>query len=174
MSTAINPVGMKLTSNPAAKRALAATLAVGVGLGWVFMTIWLIVAWVAFTNNLIWGCVLFAAVAAFAIVLSTLTYTSVHRICRDYVFELTVNDAVLIVIDRLSKRQSTEMVVMDDIKFAEYYPYPDSACIILHTSYAKMEVPLWPMIHGGGDVLDFLKGRGIRVVNVESDELIPD
>ncbi len=66
------------------------------------------------------------------------------------------------------------MVLIDDVKYAEYYPYCDSSSMILHTSYAQMEVPLWPLGSRGTDVLDYLIGRGVRVVNVQSDDPIPE
>jgi hypothetical protein len=46
--------------------------------------------------------------------------------------------------------------------------------IILHAPYVDMEVPLWPLSGQGADVVDFLNGRGVNVVNVQSDDKIPD
>ncbi len=66
------------------------------------------------------------------------------------------------------------MVLLDDVSYGEYYPYGDSACVILHAPYCQMEVPLWPFGERGRDVIDFLTGRGIRVVDVQSDEQIPE
>jgi hypothetical protein len=37
-----------------------------------------------------------------------------------------------------------------------------------------MEVPLWPLGEQVKDVIDFLDGRGLRIVNVQSDDAIPD
>lgn len=93
---------------------------------------------------------------------------------RMYVLELTDSEAVLTVLDSASKRCATQMVLLDDITFAEYYPYRDCSSVILHTAYANMEVPLWPLAGHAQDVLDFLDGRGVRVVNVQSDTPFPE
>jgi hypothetical protein len=113
-------------------------------------------------------------VAVFAAFLGSLTYSMFRDACRRYIFEITDTDAVLTVEDKLKRSRSIEMVVLDDIKYAEYYPYTDSACIIFHTPYLQMEVPLWPMGAHGQDVVDFLGGRGVKVVNVQTDDKIPD
>ncbi len=65
------------------------------------------------------------------------------------------------------------MVLLDDVKFAEYYPYCDDSSVIFHAPYTDMEVPLWPMGLHAQDILDFLKGRGVHVINVQSDEKFP-
>ncbi len=66
------------------------------------------------------------------------------------------------------------MLLIDDIKIGEYYPYSDSASIILYTSYTEMEIPLWPLNHNGQDVIDYLTGRGVKIVNVQFDDKLPD
>jgi hypothetical protein len=88
--------------------------------------------------------------------------------------ELTDSEANLIVIDRLRKKRGVQMVLLDDITYAEYYPYRDSASIIFHTPYTDMDVPLWPMANQGRDVVDYLDGRGVKIINVQSDDPIPD
>ena len=65
------------------------------------------------------------------------------------------------------------MVLLQDVLYAEYYPYPDSASIILHTAYSHVEVPLWPMGERGVDVVDYIAGCGIRVMNVQFDDKVP-
>jgi hypothetical protein len=174
MTTAINRTGIKLISDPNVQRAALVPFAVGIGLGWVFIVIWGVVACVAFLKSPLWGALLLASLAAFASLLGFLSYTIVRNSCRDYIFEITDTDAVLLVIDRLRRRRSMQMVLLEDIKFAEYYPYRDSASIIFHAPYTKMEVPLWPMGSRGQDVVDFLLGRGVRVVNVQSDDNFPE
>jgi hypothetical protein len=66
------------------------------------------------------------------------------------------------------------MVLLDDVSYVEYYPYSDSACIIMHACHYEMEVPLWPLGEHGQDVIDFLAGRGIRIVNVQTDDKVPE
>jgi hypothetical protein len=65
-------------------------------------------------------------------------------------------------------------VLLADIIYAEYYPYLDSASIIFHTSNSDFEMPLWPMGKHAQDAIDFLTGTGVKVVDVQSDEVIPD
>ena len=64
---------------------------------------------------------------------------------RDYQLELNETEVVLIVVDRLRRKKSTQMVLLDDIKYAEYYPYSDSASVILHSPYIARKCPcgLW-------------------------------
>jgi len=174
MTIATSRTGIKLISDPNAQRSAVVPLAVGIGLGWAFIAIWAVVACVAFIKSPLWGLLLLASLAAFATLLGFLSYFMLRDSCRDYIFELTDADAVLTVVDRLRRRKAMKMVLLEDIKYAEYYPYRDSACIILHAAYTKMEVPLWPMGSRGQDVVDFLLGAGVRVVNVHSDDKFPD
>ncbi|PWU01637.1 MAG: hypothetical protein C5B53_02640, partial [Candidatus Melainabacteria bacterium] len=141
---------------------------------WVFLAVWLGVACFVVFKLLVFGLALFGSVILFALYLSFFTRALIRDACSNYVFELTDMDAVLTVEDRLKHKRSTQMVLLNDIKYAEYYPYTDSACIIFHAPYMQMEVPLWPMGARSQDVLDFLNGRGVKVVNVQSDDEIPD
>jgi hypothetical protein len=103
-----------------------------------------------------------------------MTYQVFCDAFKIYTFELTDAEAVLQVFDRLRRKKRVQMVLLDDIKFAEYYPYLDDSSVIFHAPYADMEVPLWPMGLHAQDILDFLKGRGVHVINVQSDEKFPD
>jgi len=174
MATQIAQVGLKLVSNRKELRAALFPLAVGIGMGWVCVLLWLGVAYMAYQHSLLWGFLLLLSLSTFALLLGFLTYSTISDACRDYEFEIRDNEAFLMIRDRLRHRSITQMVLLSDVKYAEYYPYQDSASIILHSPYVRMEVPLWPMGSSGQDVVDFLIGRGIRVVNVQSDDLIPD
>ncbi len=128
----------------------------------------------AFSHNNYWAIVLGGSTVAFAAFLAYMSYMLVRDAFREYVFELTESEAVLFVNDRLHKKRSTCMVLLEDVRYAEYYPYSDSACVILHAPYCEMEVPLWPLGEHGQDAIDFLSGRGVRVINVQSDERMPE
>ena len=145
-----------------------------VGIAWAFVLMWLCVAVWVFQYNQYWSVTLTASTLAFAAFLGFMTHKMVRDGYRDFVLEISDCEAVLSVVDRFEHKRSTQMVLLQDIKFAEYYPFQDSACIILHTAYADMEVPLWPLGTNGVDVVDFLAGRGVKVVNVQSDDKIPD
>jgi hypothetical protein len=174
MITAIEQSGLKLVSDPNASRQELIPVAVGLGLGWAFVCLWLIVACVALAHFFLWGVLLIGSLSAFATFLGFSTWSMVHDAFRDYRFELTDHDACLVVNDRLRGKRSTQMVLLDDVKYVEYYPYTDSASIIFHASYIQMDVPLWPLGTRGQDVVDFLEGRGVKVVNVQSDDKFPD
>lgn len=174
MVTAKPQIAIKLVSKPYSTRTALAPLMVGVGVGWIFVALWLITATAALMHNVLWGLLLLGSTFGFSMFLSFMTYSMVRDAYRSFVFELTDSDAVLYVYDRLKKRKSTQMVLLDDVTYVEYYPYRDSAAMILHTSYAQMEVPLWPMGEQVKDVIDFLDGRGLRIVNVQFDDVIPE
>ncbi len=165
---------LRLESDPRIKRVGSSVLWVAIIVGYFFMAMWLIVACWAFFHNAYWGIVIGGSAIAFATFLTVMARSLWRDARRHYVLELTDTDAVLNIVDYSSKRRSTQMVLLDDIRYAEYYPYRDSAAVILHTSYAQMEVPLWPLGRHAQDVLDYLEGRGVRVINVQSDEPIPD
>lgn len=174
MVSFVHSTGLKLVSVPYWRRVGLFPMLAILALAWIFVLIWLVVAVWVFSYNVFWSVTLSASTLAFGSFLGFMTYKIFAGIYCDYVLELTDDEAVLSVTDRLRHKRSVQMVLLDDIKFAEYYPFQDSALIIFHTNYADMEVPLWPMGETGCDVADFLKGRGVHVIDVQSDEKFPD
>lgn len=174
MVTAKPQIAIKLVSKPYSKRTALGPLMVGVAVGWIFAGLWAVTGICALWHNIYWGLMLIASTSGFSLFLGLMTYSMVRDANRSFVFELTDSDAVLYVYDRLKKRKSTQMVLLDDVKYVEYYPYSDSASMILHTPYAQMEVPLWPLGEQVKDVIDFLDGRGVKIFNVQFDDVIPD
>lgn len=174
MVASVSTMRMKLVSRPYWCRAGLYPMAAIVGLAWIFVFMWLVVALWVFQYNVYWSLTLTASTLAFGAFLSFMTYKMIADGFRDYVLEITDSEAVLSVVDRLRKKRSVQMVLLDDIKFAEYYPFQDSASIIFHAGYTDMEVPLWPLGTGGADVVDFLDGRGVKVVNVQFDDKFPE
>jgi len=174
MVTAKPQIAIKLFSKPYSKRTALGPLMVAVSVGWIFSLLWLFTGIFALLHNFYWGLILLASTFGFSLFLGLMTYSMVRDAYRSFVFELTDSDAVLYVHDKLRKRKSMQMVLLDDVKYVEYYPYRDSSSMILHTSYTQMEVPLWPLGEQVRDVIDFLDGRGLRIVNVQFDDVIPD
>jgi hypothetical protein len=174
MSAKLDNVRMRLVSIPYRERRGLIPFAIALSVFWLLLCVWLAVACIVLFKSLPWGILLLGTVAAFAICLGSFTRGALKDAFRDYVFEISDTEAVLTVEDRLKRRRSTQMVLLNDISYAEYYPYTDSACLIFHAPYIQMEVPLSPMGNRGQDVLDFLNGRGVRVVNVQTDDKIPD
>ena len=142
-------------------------------MGWAFSLAWLMVAIMTMSQNLLYSLLLIFTTVSFSVLLGLLTYGLLRDNYRDYVLQLTDSEAILVVIDRLRNRSATQMVLLDDVSYAEYYPYQDSASIIFHTAYTDMEVPLWPMTNQGRDIVDYLDGRGVKIINVQSDDPIP-
>lgn len=174
MGVVASPYRMTLISGPYWNRIGLVPMIVILAFGWIFVALWLVVAAYVFPFNPLWTVILSLSTVLFAIYLGFVSYKMVSEAFREYRFELSDSEAVLSVTDRLNKRKSTQMVLLDDVKYAEYYPFQDSASIILHSPYCDMEVPLWPLGTHGQDVVDFLDGRGVKVVNVQSDDEIPE
>lgn len=174
MPAVVSRVRMTFVSGSYWHRVGLIPMLVGLALGWVFVILWISVAAYVFAYNVLWSIILSLSTLLFSAYLGIVTYRTVSEAFRQYTFELNESEAVLSVVDRLAKRRSTQMVLLNDVKFAEYYPFQDSASIILHAPYCDMEVPLWPLGSHGQDVVDFLDGCGVKVVNVQSDDEIPD
>jgi hypothetical protein len=174
MTTISNTCHITLTSNPHKKRVGLIPLCTAIAMGWAFVLVWLTTAIITLPQNLPWSILLILTTSCFGFLLAVISLGLLRDNYRDYVLELTDSEAILVVIDRLRKRRGIKMILLDDISYAEYYPYQDSASIIFHTSYTDMEVPLWPMTNQGRDVVDYLYGRGVKIVNVQSDDPVPD
>jgi hypothetical protein len=174
MSIRLENDRIRLVSHPLSERKSLVPLVVTLAFSWLFLAIWLGIACFVLFKVAIWGVALVCSALLFAIYLGLFTQGLIRDAFREYVFELTDMDAVLTVEDKLKQNRSVQMVLLNDIKYAEYYPYTDSACIIFHAPYTQMEVPLWPMGAQGQDVVDFLSGRGVKVINVQTDDKIPD
>ncbi|MBX9694531.1 MAG: hypothetical protein K2Z81_19245 [Cyanobacteria bacterium] len=164
---------IKLESEPSKARVGSGVMWAAIVVGLCFMCLWLIVAAWVVQYNLIWALVLGGSALAFSFFLCFMGYTLIRDSRRKYSIELTECEAVLNVYDGLAKKKCTQMVLLNDVSFAEYYPYCDTACVILHTPYAHMEIPLWPFARSGSDVMDYLAGRDVKIINVQSDEPIP-
>lgn len=169
----IDPTFIKLSSHPYRRRTGLVPLVVSVCVGWVFVGLWTWVACLTWPYNILWATIIAAAAAAFAGFLGLMTFGIWRDGNKEYKYELTASEAILTTFDRRSGRTATRMVLLDDVKYAEYYPYSDSACVILHSARFDLELPLWPLGNQAQDVLDFLHGRGVMVVNVQMDDTVP-
>ena len=165
---------IKIDSIDGVKRIGTGALWAAIGVGLLFVVLWLIVAVGVIPYNIYWSTTLALAASAFGSLLLYMAYCIVRDGKRKFSLELNDSEAVLVVCDRMHNKKAVQMVLLDDIEYAEFYPYRDSATIILHSSYTKMEVPLWPFGAQISDVLDFLDGRGIKIIDVQSDEPLPE
>lgn len=174
MSTSVSQARIKLISGPYAKRIGIVPLAAGLVVGWLFSIIWFATSCWLLAYSIWWAVLLCASTILFCVFLTLMSYRLIHDAFCDFSFEINDDEAVLFVKDRLRHKKSTQMVLLSDVKYAEYYPWCDVESLILHAPYADMEVPLWPLQGHGQDVVDFLSGHGVKVVNVQSEDKISE
>lgn len=170
------PVTSKITliSRPYVRRAGLWPMVAMLGLSWVFVALWTCVSFWVFPYSPLYSVLIGGSTGAFSCLLYLMSRKIYFDSFRNFELEVTDTEAVLSVEDSLHHKRSQQMVLLDDVKYAEYYPFTDSASVILHAPYADMEVPLWSMENQGHDLIDFLEGRGVNVVNVQTDDKIPD
>jgi hypothetical protein len=168
--------GLTLTSSSCKARPGLYPICLALLVGFAFSAMWLSVSLFLICDGhapkVVWGVMTGLCAVLYCCYMSYIVCRLAIDSQRHYVLELNHSEVVLTVQDRWRRRKSTRMVLLDDIKYAEYYPYQESSSVILHTSYAVMEIPLWPLGAQAQDVVDFLSGRGITVVNVQFDDRI--
>ncbi|HEY9792017.1 MAG TPA: hypothetical protein V6D22_16540 [Candidatus Obscuribacterales bacterium] len=178
MLPTVDATRLKLVSKPYKNRSGLWPMIVALTIGFSFSVIWFGVAtWMMLQNGaefLTWGILIVLSTVLYCVYLGIAAYKIYADSKRQYCLELTENEAFLSVVDSLREKKSTQMVLLCDVKYGEYYPYTDSSCLILHAPYADMEIPLWPLGAQAQDALDFLEGRGVHIINVQSDEKIPE
>ena len=169
--------GLKVASGPYKKRPGLYLMLVALLIGFGFSLLWLTVSFFLImdghTPSVVWGSMTGMCTLLYCCYMGYTAYRLLVDSQRQYILELNATEAVLTVLDKLHRQKSTQMVLFDDVKYAEYYPYPDSASVILHAPYAMMEIPLWPLGNQAQDVMDFLAGRGVAIVNVQFDDRVP-
>ena len=164
---------IKLVSNRrSCYRSMTPSLC-GIVFGYLMVGVSIVAGFFAYAHNYYFALSLFFTGIGFACFLGILTYNLIREANCDYILEITGQDAIFSKIDNWQKKRTDQLLLLTDIKYVEYYPYQDSASIIFHTPYIEMDVPLSPMGNHTQDVLDFLEGAGVKVVNVQSDESIP-
>jgi len=163
-------------SKPYKTRAGLIPMVVAISVGFLFSFAWIGIAIWMMTRRtadvLIWGGLITLSTLVYGTYLMLITGKMLREARYKYSLELTESEAVLSVIDPQNRVRSTRMVLLDDVKYGEYYPYPDTASVILHAPYADLELPLWSFGEQRQDAIDFLEGRGVRIVNVLSDDPI--
>ena len=169
--------GLKVASGPYKSRPGLYPMMVALMIGFAFSALWLTVSVMLIldgnTPNVLWGVITGLCTLLYCFYMGYMVYRMVVDSQRQYILEVNSSEVVLTVLDKFHKRKSTQMVLLDDVKYAEYYPYPDSASVILHAPYTVVEIPLWPLGRQSTDVMDFLAGRGIPIVNAQFDDRIP-
>ncbi len=168
------PKHIKLVSNKKACYRSLAPMIFGILLGWTMVGTGIYASYLAIGHSKFLALTIGLPTAVFSGFLILITYTLVRQSSCQYVLEITDHDAAFSKIDPLKKKTVTKVVLLSDIKYVEYYPYLDSATIIFHTPYQDTEVALWPMGEHARDAIDFLSGLGVKIVDVQSDDPIPD
>jgi hypothetical protein len=170
----IMPMHIKLVSNRDSCYRSMVPMMWGIGLGWIMVGAGVLAGSLAFAHNQYYSLGLVVPAFIFALYLIFNTYNLIRQSTCEYIIEITDHDAAFSKIDHWQKKKTNQSILLADIKYAEYYPYLDSASIIFHTSYSDIEMPLWPMGNHARDAVDFLAGTGVKVIDVQSDEAIPD
>jgi ABC-type multidrug transport system fused ATPase/permease subunit len=167
-------------------------LVVGLALALVQIAVTLALSFLLFAQNAVFALLLAASALAFLFIVLTVAMRMLSNGQRLYNFEITPTELILEILSlppessardkkkkqSLHKRSERRkigrvMVYLPDVRYCEYYPYPDSASMIFHTAYSHLEVPLWPLGERRNDLVDYLIGLGIEVVNVQFDDEIP-
>lgn len=177
MAAGVDLVKLRLDGAPGKTRAGLYPMLVALIIGFGFCIMWLAACgWLIMQQSpgcVIWGALIGFSTLLYCFYMGYMAFGMIRDSRRLYTLEITDTEAVLYVVDTLFKKKSTQMILLDDVKYAELYPYPDSACVLLHTPYTVMEIPLWPLGSRGMDVIDFLQGRGIAIMNVQFDDKLP-
>lgn len=178
VSVRTETIGLQLVSKPFKKRRGLYPMIFYVAVAFLFSMAWFGMAVVLMmqlrADVVIWGVLIGLSTIVYCSYLAYMGWRLFQDSARDYLLELTETEAILYVVEIDTHKESTQMVLLDDVRYAEYYPFADTASIILHTSYTDMEVPLWPFGSQSRDAVDFLSGRGVPIVNVQTDDRIPD
>ncbi|MBA4076853.1 MAG: hypothetical protein C0508_17570, partial [Cyanobacteria bacterium PR.023] len=106
-------------------------------LGWAFVAMWFTVAIVSLAEWPAWGVLIGLSSITFGALLTLFGFGLIRDSRREYLLELTESEVVLVVTDRKAKKKGTQMLLLADVIYAEYYPYNDSASIIFHTNYSR-------------------------------------
>ncbi len=167
-------VELTLTSRPPLRRHGLVPLFIALSVGIVLSLMWFTVAIFVFFHHHIIGFILAITALGYASYALLIGYRMISDMNQHFKLELTPSEIILTTFNVKKQKKYFKMLLLDDIKLGEYYPYSDSACIILYTGYAEMEIPLWSLPLNGQDVVDYLLGRGIKIVNVQFDDKIPE
>jgi len=165
---------IKLVSNRKGYYQHTVPMLWGVCFGYLMVGITLFASYLASKHNNFFAFSLFVSALVFAVLLGVVVYRLIGDILCDYTLEVTNQDVTFSKFDHLRKKQTNQSILLSDIKYVEYYPYQDSASIIFHTTSVDLDIPLWPLGGHVQDVIDFLTGAGVRVVDVQSDDPIPN
>lgn len=173
----VDSSGLKMVSGPFKSRPGLYPMIVALAIGFGFSAVWLTVSVMLILqgtiSTIMWGVMTAMCTILYCVYMGYMVYRMVVDSQRAYILEINHSEAVLTVLDKFHRKKSTQMVLLDDVKYAEYYPYTDSSSVILHAPYAVVEIPLWQLGQQSQDVMDFLSGRGIPIVNAQFDDRMP-
>lgn len=162
-----------LHSQPFSRRSGLAVMLAGLVVSGFFAVIWFLFGLLLCSMGVWLGLILLFSSVAFSTVLFLFSRGLLRNSFSLFELEITVDELVFTVEDKFAGKKGLLMILLSDVKYGEYYPSPDSASIIFHTNYSQQEVPLWPFPNAGADAVDFLRGAGVILVNLQSDEQIP-
>lgn len=157
---------LKFSSGRYKMRSGYMPLSVGLALAYCFVVLGLVVSVNMLPLNMPFAILILCSTITFGILVTAMSLSIIKDMQRSYSLEVNETEVVLDITERSGKSKPL-MILLDDVIYAEYY---SSSCVIFHTSYRDFEVPIWPLGARGADFVDYLIGRGVRIVNVEQDE----
>ncbi|MGD9681944.1 MAG: hypothetical protein AB7W16_12235 [Candidatus Obscuribacterales bacterium] len=158
---------IQLTSLPASKRPgyFAVT---GVYLfACAFVIVWYAAAWTTYSQSAAFATMILVINSVFAAYLFFSLRRLRHRIATQFVIEIAGDFLYFFELDKLSNERKYTRINLDEVVSCEYYPYQDSASLILTTAHEKtLDLPLWLMPDSGRMLVDHLKDRGFEILRV--------
>ena len=137
------------------------------GLAWVFVAVWYAAAWATIDNSIAYAALLAVVNTAFMVYLLFAFKKLKTRLKTQYVVEVTDRAIHFFKIGGEPYKQNHKCLELDKIEQAECYRYQDSgSMIIMSRSGQKMEIPMWCMPSNGEDLVECLKNRGIKILNI--------
>lgn len=99
--------------------------------------------------------------------LTVFTKKYLDDLARRYEFELGDREVVLRIDDRVSGRRLFVHMPYSQVSFVEYYTPLDNAELVFHgLDHRIIEIPTWSMTEDISAILEFLKTKNIRVVQL--------
>ena len=172
MAQILESPSIRFLSGPHRLRAGTLPLCVGLGLvmAYCVSVLWVVVAYNLFAVNIYIALILSTSIVGFLLFSTLMARAVIKDMTRRYELEVNPSELVVTSYDRGGKGKSI-MILLGDITYAEYYSWTS---MIVHTDYKTFEVPLWPLGNRSRDLVDYLIGHGVNVIDIEEDGELPE
>lgn len=157
---------IRFVSRPSGKNFGAPAMMIGLVLASILLgaAVWVGV-W-QMQSSILLGALTLLCTASLALYLLFLVYRSSKE---NSASELILEDETITLSSfaQNNKIESTQIISLDEIRVAEYYPSDDSGSILLRSSATDLDIPI--CLFGReceSQLIDFLRANGIRVVEI--------